>query len=307
MPAELVFAPIGGYLGATVNGVEVSFDATVVCTPRLPPGFTALISNLDSGGGTGEATALAFPPQVFTTTGGVLAGYLLANDPSVLGPALAAAGITQLWYDVNFTKVSLGYQVPQNFSIPAPTTATPVSFTDPTVTRYAYGGVVPTVSLPAGITAFGVQLLGSLNLAAAQALLGITGVSDFLGQVSSQSAMLALTGGVGDYCYRTDSSLLYFLVGSPASTLSNWASGGAFSVPSSGIGHGLATRETPSGSVNGSNPTFTLAHTPVSGTEVLTYNGIEQTGGGVDYTISGATITFVTAPLSGQLLTTYWY
>lgn len=69
----------------------------------------------------------------------------------------------------------------------------------------------------------------------------------------------------------------------------------------------LSTREAPGGAVNGVNTIFTLAHTPVSGTEVLTYNGLTQTAGGVDYTISGATITFVTAPLSGVLLCTYWY
>lgn len=69
----------------------------------------------------------------------------------------------------------------------------------------------------------------------------------------------------------------------------------------------LSTRETPVGAVDGARTTFTLAHTPISGTEVLTYNGLEQTAGGVDYTISGSTITFVTAPLSGALLCSYWY
>lgn len=61
--------------------------------------------------------------------------------------------------------------------------------------------------------------------------------------------------------------------------------------------------ETPSGSINGSNVTFTLASTPVSGTVRLRENGIWLRGGsGNDYTISGGTITMTTAPVSGDWL-----
>lgn len=59
--------------------------------------------------------------------------------------------------------------------------------------------------------------------------------------------------------------------------------------------------ETPSGTVNGSNDTFTLANTPVSGTVMLFKNGILlEAGSGNDYTISTATITMATAPVSGD-------
>jgi len=57
-------------------------------------------------------------------------------------------------------------------------------------------------------------------------------------------------------------------------------------------------KETPSGTVNGSNVTFTLANTPVSGKEEIYVNGIQQDpGAGNDYTISGATITFLTGAI----------
>lgn len=60
-------------------------------------------------------------------------------------------------------------------------------------------------------------------------------------------------------------------------------------------------KETPSGSINGSNVTFTLANTPVSGSENVYLNGILQdVGAGNDYTISGAVITMLTAPLTGE-------
>ena len=65
----------------------------------------------------------------------------------------------------------------------------------------------------------------------------------------------------------------------------------------------FVVRETPSGSINGSNTAFTLANTPVSGTEELFLNGqLLEPGAGNDYTISGANITMLTAPLTGEVL-----
>lgn len=62
-------------------------------------------------------------------------------------------------------------------------------------------------------------------------------------------------------------------------------------------------RETPSGTINGSNTAFTLANTPVSGTEHVYLNGILQdAGAGNDYTISTNTITMLTAPATGDKL-----
>lgn len=63
----------------------------------------------------------------------------------------------------------------------------------------------------------------------------------------------------------------------------------------------FATRETPTGLVNGANTTYTLANTPTAGTEEVYLNGIlQEPGAGNDYTISGATITYLTAPLTGD-------
>jgi hypothetical protein len=61
-------------------------------------------------------------------------------------------------------------------------------------------------------------------------------------------------------------------------------------------------RETPSGALNGSNATYTLVNTPLSGTEHVYYNGIlMEPGTGNDYTISGGTITWLTPlPVSGE-------
>jgi hypothetical protein len=57
--------------------------------------------------------------------------------------------------------------------------------------------------------------------------------------------------------------------------------------------------ETPSGTINGSNQSFSLASTPDSKTLVLSLDGLclKRT---TDYTISGTTITMVLAPATGQ-------
>lgn len=63
----------------------------------------------------------------------------------------------------------------------------------------------------------------------------------------------------------------------------------------------FVTRETPTGAVNGTNTSFVLANTPVTGSEEVYLNGIlQEPGAGNDYTISAATITYLTAPVTGD-------
>lgn len=60
-------------------------------------------------------------------------------------------------------------------------------------------------------------------------------------------------------------------------------------------------RETPTGAVDGVNTTYTLANTPVAGKEMVFLNGVlQEPGVGNDYTISGATITYLSAPFTGD-------
>jgi len=70
--------------------------------------------------------------------------------------------------------------------------------------------------------------------------------------------------------------------------------------------------ETPTGSVNGSNTSYTLANTPANGksgtNSVMLYlNGqLLEPGAGNDYTISGTTITTTFAPVTGDKLRAYY-
>jgi hypothetical protein len=65
----------------------------------------------------------------------------------------------------------------------------------------------------------------------------------------------------------------------------------------------FVTRETPAGTVNGVNATFTLANTPIANTESIFLNGLlQEPGAGNDYTISAATITMLNIPATGDRL-----
>lgn len=60
------------------------------------------------------------------------------------------------------------------------------------------------------------------------------------------------------------------------------------------------TQEVPSGTINGSNKAFTLTYTPDEAASVVVFlDGIVQRLT-TDYTFSGTTITFVSAPAVGQ-------
>lgn len=66
--------------------------------------------------------------------------------------------------------------------------------------------------------------------------------------------------------------------------------------------------ETPSGTVNSSNVTFTLAHTPAAALGVIVeLDGVVQrNGAGLDFTVSGSTITFAAAPATGSEMFAYY-
>lgn len=67
-----------------------------------------------------------------------------------------------------------------------------------------------------------------------------------------------------------------------------------------------AYAETPSGTINSSNVTFTLAHTPADTDGVLVLlDGVTQYNG-IDYTVSGSTITFSVAPTTGSTIFAYY-
>jgi hypothetical protein len=59
-------------------------------------------------------------------------------------------------------------------------------------------------------------------------------------------------------------------------------------------GVGFVDQETPSGAINGVNATFTLSQTPSPSTSAAVYRNGLRMSPGIDYTLSGSVITFVT-------------
>lgn len=57
-------------------------------------------------------------------------------------------------------------------------------------------------------------------------------ITEFLGSVADETAMLALTGQPGDWCLRTDKAVGYVIVGADPSLIENWE---AFTVPGSAV------------------------------------------------------------------------
>ena len=82
-----------------------------------------------------------------------------------------------------------------------------------------------------------------------------------------------------------------------------------FGAPDTSGGGTLAWSEVPSGTINGVNAVFTLAHAPIG--LLLSKNGlVQRPGSGNDYTLSGSSVTFEAGniPQTGDvLLASYSY
>lgn len=72
-----------------------------------------------------------------------------------------------------------------------------------------------------------------------------------------------------------------------------------------GASGGLFVTETPSGAFDGVNTTFALAHTPVTDSLLLFYNGVFMTIED-DYTLTGPTLTTLFIPHNGDKLRAYY-
>lgn len=129
------------------------------------------------------------------------------------------------------------------------------------------------------------------------------------GTLSSCSGLPAATGLTGTLAAGNFPALtgdVTTSAGSLATTI-NHTSGSGFLKYTDFI-----ASETPSGTINGSNTTFTLANTPAtvngsaSSLELLLNGVVLEAGSGNDYTLSGNTITMLLVPQTGDKLRA-WY
>lgn len=158
----------------------------------------------------------------------------------------------------------------------------------------------------AGLSANGISLITAADYAAMRALLDLEAGTDFY-SISAADSLLAAKAPLASPTFTGVPAAPTAAPGTNTTQLATTAFVTAAIAALPG-GSTLVPRETPSGTVNGSNVTFTLAFTPISGTEHVYLNGIlQEPGAGNDYTISSATITYLTAPLTGdKIRVTYW-
>ncbi len=161
-------------------------------------------------------------------------------------------------------------------------------------------------NVAARFTATGATLNHAIIVAPNEGVVGLqnTAPTAYLhmgaGTATAGTAPIKLTTGVAlttpeSGAFEFYSSHLYFTIGSTRYQLDQQV-GGIF-----------ADEETPAGTINSINVTFTLAHTPVAGSVKLFLRGLRMKRG-LDYTISGATITMINVPLTGDaLLADYRY
>lgn len=74
----------------------------------------------------------------------------------------------------------------------------------------------------------------------------------------------------------------------------------------------LVSGETPTGTINGTNKTFTLASAPIKGAVTIAYVHPTETPSyllqyGVDFTVVGNVVTMINAPLTGSNLFAIYY
>lgn len=136
-------------------------------------------------------------------------------------------------------------------------------------------------------------------------------IGGFLGGFASNlTNNIIIANGVGSIRFKDDdtNTILPRLAGTGTRMVVAGTNGelSTQTIPSSTTIN-FADEETPSGTIDGTNLTFTLANTPISGSVKLYLRGLRLKRGD-DYTISGTTITMIIAPLTGDnLLADYRY
>lgn len=183
---------------------------------------------------------------------------------------------------------SSGVNVDQS-GVPVTTNSTTLNFIGATVADS--GGGIATISIPSSGASFQEQPTGVVDG---------TNVTFNLSQLPATAASLDLfIDGliVPQSKYSlSGQTITMFTAPSPGQTLY------ATYVISNGSPSGASYQETPAGTVNGSNVTFTVSHAAVNAASFALYlDGIVQYQGS-DYSIVGTTITMVAAPVTNQTL-----
>jgi hypothetical protein len=308
-------AEVTGGLTVWVNEGTVNGDTqwTLTTNDAITLGSTSLtFSQTDAGAVTVDSS--------LTKTGKQLGRAALTGDVTASAGSNAttiANSAVSLAKMANLAANSVIGNVTGSAAVPSAVAATAAATASTVVTRDANANArfnvsatgVTTTATAAGTTTLTVASTGFQQFTGAttqtvvlpDATTLMLGHTYIIANKSSGAVQVNANGGGGLVSVTAGDWAIITLVaaGSAAGT---WDAHLALSSTSAGLtSANFVTRETPSGSVNGSNTAFTLANTPTAGSEEVYLNGLlQEPGAGADYTISGGTITYLTAPIAND-------
>lgn len=287
---------------------------TLITNPTITVGTTTL-QFTKTGGATVSADGTSIVQSGNTFVRGALTGDVTASQGS--NSTTIAANVVTLAKMATLATGKIIGNLSGSTATPIATDAVATATASTVVARDSNANIknnstasgVATTASAAGTTTLTVgsaqfqQITGSTTqtVVLPDATTLVTGQSFIISNQSSGAVQVNANGGGGvrTVAALTSATITLIAAGSAAGTWDAGTTAAATGLTTSNF----VTRETPSGSINGSNVTFTLANTPTSGTEEVFLNGIlQEPGAGNDYTISSGTITYLTAPVSGDRL-----
>jgi len=264
-----------------------------------------------------EGTANADSGWILSTDGAIVVGTTSMTfvQFSGAGTILAGAGMTKTGSTMDVGTASTGRIVVNADNIDLATVVTGASIgaasgaSVPYLTYDAYGRITAGASRNLACADIGAQPLDAVLTSLAAAGVGII-VQTVDGTIAprsiAQSTGIVVTNGDG-VAGNPTIALASGVIAAPGTytsvTVDTYGRVTAGTNPTTFTAANFITGETPSGTVNGSNVTFTLANSPLAGSQEVYLNGILlESGAGNDYTISGVTISMLVTPQTGDKL-----
>ena len=283
--------------GNTYRGQAFILTEPFNFTPPLAVGTTAL--NFTAYGNPGQLT----PGNGIQITGTTITAVAAATS----GVQVLSGGISLLLADNSLQTISSGVSVRPYAGLSTSVNGLSVVNGNGLSLAASAGGALsvnPTTNGGIQVTAGGVGLLLpvssglqttatglSIQLSGSTLAIGAGGIS-----LAALTSAFLLVGNSSNVATGVALSGDATLSNSGVLTLTSAAAGGG--VKATNFSNG----ETVGGTVNGANTAFTIAFTSIANTECVYVNGIRQKRT-ADYSLSGAAVTFVTAPFTGDAVT----
>lgn len=269
----------GSAAGVQLDGVDIGTENATNFIPGTGVGITAID---DPANGRVNVTFSAVNLNFFTSSWTAQTSVTVAHN---MGTTIVFVQV----YDNGSPALQV---IPENIAV-----------TDSNTVTLTFGG-----SFSGYVVVLGAGGVGPASFAGAVAPTGTVNGSNVtftLPQTPTGNSLQLFVGGI-QQVLATD-----YTISGATITFTNAPATGSlirafFRYGAGGSGPNYADNETPSGTINGSNTAFTLANSPSpAGSLQLYLDGVGQIAA-TDYTLSGASVTFTSAPSTGGLLRAFY-